>query len=72
MEVAPAPGAIGRAWSLLKGALCQSQDDGDDAIAHCLSTICHSDYINVMEYGRIVEQGKHENLLVQNIIDAAP
>lgn len=40
------------------------------AIAHRLSTIRNADRIYVMEYGKLVEQGKHEQLLEQNGIYA--
>jgi ATP-binding cassette, subfamily B, bacterial len=34
-------------------------------IAHRLSTIMHADRIFVLEQGKIIEQGKHEELLVE-------
>ena len=34
-------------------------------IAHRLSTIMHADKIFVLEQGKIIEQGKHEDLLTE-------
>lgn len=41
------------------------------AIAHRLSTVRNADCIYVMEYGRLVEQGRHEQLLNQQGIYAS-
>ncbi|MDR9827604.1 ABC transporter ATP-binding protein [Vibrio sp. FNV 38] len=46
------------------------QDKTVIAIAHRLSTVRHSDTILVLERGEIIEQGNHQQLLVQNGIYA--
>ena len=33
-------------------------------VAHRLSTVCEADHIIVLEKGTIVEQGKHEELVI--------
>ena len=42
------------------------QDKTSFVIAHRLSTIQHADQILVIDDGRVIERGTHEQLLAQN------
>lgn len=53
-----------------RGLRAVSQNRTTLVIAHRLSTIRHADNIVVLQKGRIVEQGNHEQLVVQNGIYA--
>ena len=44
-------------------SISSKQDQITVLIAHRLSTIMHADTIFVLEQGKIIEQGKHEDLL---------
>ena len=62
----PTTGLDARTESLLVEALERLREGRTTlVIAHNLSTIAHADLILVLEHGRIVESGRHEDLLAR-------
>jgi ABC-type bacteriocin/lantibiotic exporter with double-glycine peptidase domain len=50
---------------MLLSEIFQIQNRITVLIAHRLSTVMHADKIFVLEQGKIIEQGKHEDLLME-------
>lgn len=55
---------------LLEGLKTQTSDRTTIIIAHRISTVRHADHIVVIDEGKIVESGTHDNLVINQGIYA--